>query len=537
MSTPYRDSDVSDGVDAPSDRGIVGDVIAQFADPYAFYRELVQNSIDAGTEEVSVDLVYDESAQRMRVAVRDRGEGMTKEIIENQLLVLFRSSKEKDKGKIGKFGVGFASVLAPNPEVVVVNSVRDGKRLTLHLYRDLTYELFDAGRATQTGTSVELEIAIPRERAAEFERLSHAALSRWCRHASIPIHFSAHVGTIKRQLRIDQPLGFDDALVSVRKELDDGELTIVAALPRKPHPYLGFFNHGLMLHETTAAVAGFNAVHVKVLDSRLGHTISRDDVRRDSHFHHALGEARKVATDELVRAVEAKLREHTETATNEYEQLLEAIADSGLQLGSWHFPLVTPLNGKGSIKHAELPARVWYAYQSSTLTEALASANVPVVRNTRGGPFEAAFERIRKVLVPVEQELSAVTLVEHTDADVALVALLNEVLERVHRAPAEIVIATVVGARSDLLAVALPDRTARVLDRDDAVKNPFAFLGRRTLALSATHPHVEAAREADDPTLAATHLARCVLLQYGLLDASRSLEMLDLALDRLGVGR
>ena len=54
----------------------------------------------------------------MRVAVRDRGEGMTRDIIENQLLVLFRSTKEKDDTKIGKFGIGFASVLAPDPEVV-----------------------------------------------------------------------------------------------------------------------------------------------------------------------------------------------------------------------------------------------------------------------------------------------------------------------------------------------------------------------------------------------------------------------------------
>ena len=49
MSDPYRDGGHRDVVEAPVDRGIVGDVIAQFADPYAFYRELVQNSIDAGS--------------------------------------------------------------------------------------------------------------------------------------------------------------------------------------------------------------------------------------------------------------------------------------------------------------------------------------------------------------------------------------------------------------------------------------------------------------------------------------------------------
>ena len=80
---------------------------------------------------------------------------MTRDILENQLLVLFRSTKEHDRTKIGKFGIGFVSVLAPNPEVVVVNTAREGRRLSLHLYRDLSYELFDAGPATQTGTTCE----------------------------------------------------------------------------------------------------------------------------------------------------------------------------------------------------------------------------------------------------------------------------------------------------------------------------------------------------------------------------------------------
>ena len=163
MTDPYRDSALDVPAEAPRDPGIVGDVIAQFADPKAFYRELIQNAIDAGSPSVEVKLDYDEAAQRIRVAVRDRGEGMTREIIEKQLLVLFRSTKEQDRSKIGKFGIGFVSVLAPNPEVVAVHTARDGKRLALHLYRDLSYELFDAGPATQNGTTVELEIAVPRD--------------------------------------------------------------------------------------------------------------------------------------------------------------------------------------------------------------------------------------------------------------------------------------------------------------------------------------------------------------------------------------
>ena len=180
---PYRTEERDERAVAPRDPGIVGDVIAQFADPYAFFRELVQNAIDAGTETVEVRLEHDAGAGLVRASVRDRGEGMTRDVVENQLLVLFRSTKERDDTKIGKFGIGFASVLAPSPQVVVVQTARAGRRLTLHLHPDLTYQLFDGGAATQTGTTVQLELAMPAVQAVEFAERSRAALVRWCRHA------------------------------------------------------------------------------------------------------------------------------------------------------------------------------------------------------------------------------------------------------------------------------------------------------------------------------------------------------------------
>ena len=136
MTDPYRSADVESLREAPRDPGIVGDIISQFADPNAFYRELIQNSIDAGSPSIEIRLDYDDGAQLMRATVKDRGEGMSRDVIENQLLVLFRSTKEHDRTKIGKFGIGFASVLAPDPDLVIIETVRDGQRLTVHLNRD-----------------------------------------------------------------------------------------------------------------------------------------------------------------------------------------------------------------------------------------------------------------------------------------------------------------------------------------------------------------------------------------------------------------
>lgn len=537
MSDPYRDGGHRDIVEAPIDRGIVGDVIAQFADPYAFYRELVQNSIDAGSTEVHVELNYDEASEKLRASVRDRGEGMSRDVIENQLLVLFRSTKEKDKSKIGKFGVGFKSVLSPNPDIVIVHSVREGKKHTLHLYRDLTYDLFDAGRATQSGTTVELELPTPRDEIEEIENKTELALRRWCRHASVPITLTIRRGDMKKELRIDGPLGFGTGHLEVRKELDGGELIVVAGIPVKGQPYLGFFNHGLMLHETTTLV-DLPKVQIKIQDSRLGHTISRDDVRRDDHYKRAMDAARTVVREDLTTAATKKLRELAEHGDRaDYCSLLEALVHAEVQLAEVHLPLVEPIGDRKTISHKDVPGRLWCAKTSTELTRALAAAGTAVVHVTDRNAFGAMFGVIERSIVWVDSELTAVTPCEASDDDVALCALLLELLHDVHRKPAGIVIAEFRGARDDLLAVALTDLDQRVLDSDDAVKSPFALLGRRTLALSRSHPHVKAARETEDPRLAASHLARAVLLQYGLLDASRSRKLLDLTLSEIGVTR
>jgi len=533
VSAPYRDGDHSEPVDAPRDGGIVGDVIAQFADPYAFYRELVQNAIDAGSPEVHVEVTYDASDRKLRVGVRDRGEGMTREVIENQLLVLFRSTKEKDGSKIGKFGVGFASVLSPSPEVVIVNSARDGKRLTLHLYRDLTYELFDAGRATQNGTTVELELAKSAGELAEFERKSHEALVRWCRHASVPIHFSFRRGDREHTRRIDSPLGFGRELVEVTRAFDGGALTVVAGLTEAATPYVGFFNHGLMLHEAGDLLG---AVSVKIQDSRLGHTISRDDVRRDGHYDRALRAAREVVDETLRSAVSQQLRERIEAGDERgYGDLLEACVKAKHAPVPWCFPLVDPVAGKTWISPEDLRGHVWTAEGRDELTAALARSGAPVVLRWRASALETALELAGCATGVAGEYLTAVALAEDGAADAWLVSTLTELLDAAHRAPASIVLVHLSGARDDLLAVSLPDTKTLTIDREDATKNPFALFGRRVLALSITHPHVVAARASEDRSVAAAHLARAVLLQYGLLDLDRSQKLVSLALERIGV--
>src|SRR5688572_21322462 len=102
--------------------GIVDELVHQFTDPFAFYRELIQNSIDAGSTRIEVSLTFRPGVTTgwCLAAVSDWGEGMNRKVIEGYLVTKFRSTKENDLTKIGKFGIGFMSVFACLPDAVTV---------------------------------------------------------------------------------------------------------------------------------------------------------------------------------------------------------------------------------------------------------------------------------------------------------------------------------------------------------------------------------------------------------------------------------
>jgi rRNA-processing protein FCF1 len=563
---PYRSEGWQERAEAPRDPGIVGEVISQFADRYAFLRELVQNAIDAGTDAVEVRLEYAAQEHTMRITVRDQGEGMTRDIVENQLLVLFRSTKEKDDSKIGKFGIGFASVLAPQPRIVTVQTARDGQRLTLHLHPDLTYQLFDGGAATHSGTSVELELPMGnRELAEHMAEKSLDALVRWCRHAAVPIHYTATgVGDRSAQgVRVDRPLSLSRALVEVSDATDDGKLlAVVGVHAAGKQPYAGFFNHGLMLHETHAPLLG--RLSFKVQDPRLGHTLSRDDVRRDERFHHALAFARQVAEEQLPAKVAAELRRAAEEDPDHYQALALAIDEAQLELRDeeWAIPLLEPVNGRRSIAAAALGKRAWVATQSSRLTSLLARAGIPVLSLHPGALRQRLTQRLAAAgcaLAELSRELTLVQPLEPSAADFVVISELQKLLAAAHRAPSAVILARLEGAGEAELFITggvrdavhtfpggeasadagadAPETAAGApyaLDGETTKRSPFALLRSPPLVLSAAHPLMRAARQGE-PRLAASHLARLILLHYRLLTAERSEILLDQVLTGMGV--
>jgi len=255
---------------------ILEDLVNQFSDPMAFFRELIQNSIDAGSLEVDIRIEYNEgeSEEGSIIAhIDDFGEGMTREIIETKLTRLFSSTKDDDFTKIGRFGIGFVSVFAVEPDAVILDTARGGEAWRVIFHPDRTYDLIRLDVPVE-GTQVKVIKTATREAYEEFKHRAVEVIQKWCKHAQVPIYFEGE----------DIRLPFD--VESACKVTYEEEGTrIVAGYTTQPNAPYGFYNRGLTLKE-----GGSSAWHLMTfkIDSRyLEHTLTRDQVIEDRHYHKA----------------------------------------------------------------------------------------------------------------------------------------------------------------------------------------------------------------------------------------------------------
>ena len=307
----------------------VEDVIRQFADPLAFLRELIQNAIDAGSQDVEVIFSYDEERGIGTVSVQDWGEGMTREIVESQLVRLFNSAKDDDYTKIGKFGIGFVSVFAVQPEVVCVDTGRDGEYWRILFHPDRSYELFELPHPVE-GTEVRVMM---RSERAEFDELRSegtAKIHRWCRFVPVDVRVDGEAVQAPFEL---------DGLVAVTFE-EEGSRG-VAALRSSPQSQGRYFNAGLFLQQVPSPWP-----HVAfMLDSRyLEHTLTRDRVLQDKNFHQAVERLDALVHDDLRAATEHALANWAGNADTRWDwnKVCEAAA-TAFDATTWecaHFPLV-----------------------------------------------------------------------------------------------------------------------------------------------------------------------------------------------------
>ena len=140
-------------------------------DPWIFVRELLQNARDAGASRVRIEV--DESGETTRLCCRDDGEGMSYAHARRYLFSLYASSKEARANQVGRFGVGFWSILRFEPTHITIRS-RAGGEAGWEVTLD--GELEQAHRATvdiDRGTQIVLER--PRGDGSDARRVFEAA--------------------------------------------------------------------------------------------------------------------------------------------------------------------------------------------------------------------------------------------------------------------------------------------------------------------------------------------------------------------------
>ncbi|MBN2495482.1 MAG: ATP-binding protein [Deltaproteobacteria bacterium] len=285
------------------------DLVHQFQDPLAFLRELVQNALDAGS--TLIELRFTHGGEGLvQVEVEDNGEGMDEATIDRYLLTLFRSTKEEDLTKIGKFGIGFVSIFAFEPELAVCETGRAGESWRLIFHPGGRFEKLRLAEPLE-GTRVRL---LKRMRPEDFERLreqGRRVVAYWCKYAECEIRVDGE--PINEPFQLDAPFA--------RRYTEPGTefwLGLARPGPRSGdagdpldgfEARVSFSNRGLTLleagrvpgpHEDLAGIC-------LVAKSRyLEHTLTRDNVLQDEQFDKLVDLVRK----ELDASVLPRLFEH-----------------------------------------------------------------------------------------------------------------------------------------------------------------------------------------------------------------------------------
>jgi hypothetical protein len=282
-------------MDAQLSAEAVENLVTQFSSALDFYRELVQNSIDAGSSNVDVWLQFvpGEGAEGViEIHVDDFGEGMNEEIIDDQLTQLFASSKEDDLTKIGKFGIGFVSVFALGPKGVLVHTGRDGEFWEVFFYEDRSFTKTRCETPIE-GTQITLFLAGDRAQYIELVRGSRKTLKRWCSHSDTEVNFEDRAPADGIGLgveTINEPfVAAGDCAVAV--DQPGTELSLAYS----ETPSYGFYNRGLALAVTDAGADvlderadRYRHVAMKIKSRYLEHTLSRETVMRDEHYEKAM---------------------------------------------------------------------------------------------------------------------------------------------------------------------------------------------------------------------------------------------------------
>lgn len=473
-------------------------LVHQFADPWAFLRELIQNAIDAGSEQIEVRIDHDADRGMMVIEVADAGEGMTREIIDNRLTRLFSSAKEGDYTKIGRFGIGFVSVFAIDPEIVCVDTGRAGEYWRVVFRRDRSFERIRLTDPVE-GTTVRLYRAASADEVDDARAKARETLEYWCKHVRIELRLDGEVVSGALDL---------DGLCKVEHR-EEGTHVVMALVPEAA-ALRGYYHGGLTLHEERDEALPHVAFK---LDSRfLEHSLTRDNVIRDENYAKAMAIVGEVARTRLVGELRATLERGG--ADPEGQALLYRVAARHVNRGeeAWTRPALVPMLGRAPASLAELGrgGKLWRATVMSPVVEKLLADRQRVVACAAGDAVEAfVVAGTGETLVGTEGLCTAVAIGEEA---LAGWSALREALAQLLKAGGWKVREVMVGS-IDAVDPAVRGRLA-ISQGKFGELTPLAEVGQmasgwltsgRALVLAAEHPtllHLRAVAERE-PELAA----------------------------------
>ncbi len=280
-------------------------LINQFSDPLSFLRELIQNSLDAASTRLDVNFSFEPAAEPdqpglMTIAVTDNGEGMTERIIDDYLLTLFRSTKEDDLTKIGKFGVGFVSIFAMEPQLVLLETGQATESWRVLFHPDARFEKMRMDEP-QEGTRVCLYRQATQKEFEDVRRRGHETIRFWCKYAEAELYVDGQ--DLRQKFFLDSLLMVQHAepgseLLVGFAPLADGARAFTRLTGEDAAdmlaPLCGFYNRGLTLVEAEAppgeAMAALLAgLSFRVKSRYLEHTLTRDNVRQDAQYEKVMG--------------------------------------------------------------------------------------------------------------------------------------------------------------------------------------------------------------------------------------------------------
>ncbi|MHB2019154.1 MAG: sacsin N-terminal ATP-binding-like domain-containing protein [Candidatus Xenobia bacterium] len=365
---------------------ILENLVSQFTDPLTFYRELIQNALDAGSGEVRVELEQRPDGMVV-IEVADSGEGMSRHIIQHELTRLFSSSKEGDLTKIGKFGIGFVSVFAIKPAMVMVDTGRDGEFWRVEFDGTPNFKVYRLDSPVE-GTRVRVYKSIPASEYDDFVVRSKETISYWCRYSDTPVLFC---GTpINQTLDVESPL-------KVRH--DQPGTQVVAGLTADLPPLVGMYNRGLTLKEVRDDL--YPGVTFRIKSRYLEHTLTRDNVLLDENFSKAMLIVRQVVRQQLSCELFDQVGELLETPGPRLDEIMGQAVPF---LSQWRrtlsrsllarplFPTLhgPPLTLPDVRRVARREGSLYVEARPNRVTEQLAQHEVPVIQTrARSGMAQA----------------------------------------------------------------------------------------------------------------------------------------------------